>query len=618
MRYQILSVALIFILINTSLSSNLFFQWRMTDMEKKQLERELVDLIESNGELFKKIKSNYETRTQALNDEPILQLSRYTHCQKCLTFVKQFKAIKENHGFDKLFSNLKKVFCTLSFVNNFFDEDVCWGFVDKYGPVFAESFFTKFFSGYFFCEKIELCQVEVPKNFLIADTYAKKILDDKPNNPKEIPKEGGEVIRMAHITDIHVDPKYQKGYSGNCNRPVCCRNDSVQGNPEPHSGKYGFEGKCDIPKVLLESFVDDVIKRDIDFMIWTGDNAPHDTWEGEQYKVYEITKEIKETIDNQFNTENKKIPVFYSLGNHEKYPNDDYKDNEKEMLGKMAEIFENYLDQNANETFREGGYYSMKYGNTNLRIIALNCLVCDCFNFNLFNSTKEHAKTMFRWLEEELGKAENNGEFVFILNHFPLNGDFTLTECAKRLQALYDRYEYNIRGIFSGHTHFDDLEGISEYFNHDKIIHLNFISPPLTTFVYKLPSYRIYTIDKETMQVLDYEQIRFNLTRSNEEEKPYWYSAYNASDFFNVTNMLEYDKALNVEDIEGYLINRYAGSQDGIQNKTNEQRKKEARCTMKTNNYDEYFQCLDLELGLSYDFLYMFNNFFIGPFEDFD
>ena len=31
--------------------------------------------------------------------------------------------------------------------------------------------------------------------------------------------------------------------------------------------------------------------------------------------------------------------------------------------------------------------------------------------------------------------------------------------------------------------------------------------------------------------------------------------------------MSEYDKILNVEDIEGYLINRYAGSQNGINNK---------------------------------------------------
>ena len=616
MKHPILSIVLIFILFNISFCSNLFFQWRITDTEKKQLEKETFELIKSNVQLAQKIVSNYEKRSQVFEDEPILKLSRYTHCQKCLDFVRQFRSIKEKYGFDNLFKNLKAVLCP--FLTNMFDEVVCKGYVDKYGPIFAESFFTKFYSGYFFCEKIDLCPVETPKNYLIADIYAKNLLDGKTSKPKEQPKENGNVIRMAQITDLHVDPKYQKGYSGNCNKPICCRTDSKDGNPEPHSGKYGFEGKCDVPKELLESFVEDVINRNIDFMIWTGDNAPHDTWEGEQPKVYDIARTIKETIDNKFNNGNTKIPVFYSLGNHEKYPNDDYKDNESEMLQKMTEIFGNYLDDNAKTTFKEGGYYSMKYKDTNLRIIALNCLVCDCFNFNLFNSTKEHAKYMFKWLENELENAKKNDEFVYILNHFPLNGDFTLTECAKRMQALFDRYEYNIRGIFSGHTHVDDIEGISEYFNHDKIIHLNYIAPAFTTFTYLLPSYRIYTIDAETMQVLDYEQIRFNLTKSNEEEAPNWYSAYNATKFFGVKNMLEYDKILNVEDIEGYLINRYAGSQDGINNKKDEKRQKEARCVMKTNNFDEYFQCLDLELSLRYDFLYVFTNFFIGPFEDFD
>ena len=86
----------------------------------------------------------------------------------------------------------------------------------------------------------------------------------------------------------------------------------------------------------------------------------------------------------------------------------------------MTNIFQSYLeeDKEAIESFKAGGYYSKKFRDTNLRIISINCLVCDCFNFNLFNSTKNHAKSMFKWLESELQKAEDKGEFVYILNHF--------------------------------------------------------------------------------------------------------------------------------------------------------------------------------------------------------
>ena len=615
MNPKFLSLIIFLIFFNFISNSNLFFQWRITDAEKKQLEKETFELIRTNLELYKKIVSNYETRSEELDRDITLKFSRYTHCQKCLLFVKQFKSIKEKFGFPSLIKNLKEVVCPLI---KFYDEEVCRGIVDKYGYIILESFFSKFFSGYFFCEKIDLCPVEKPKNYLIADVYAKNLLSKKIKKEKEKPKENGKVLRMLQITDLHIDPKYEEGCSTNCTKLICCRPDSTINKTKPYSGKYGFEGKCDIPMTLFESFVNDAINRNVDFIIWTGDNAPHDSWEGNQSAVYEIARNIKEKLDEKFNNGNRNTPVFYSLGNHEKYPNDDFKDNESDMLEKMTTIFGSYLDEPEKETFKEGGYYSKKYLNTNLRIIALNCLVCDCFNFNLFNSTKSHAKQMFRWLENELQKAENNSEYVYILNHFPLNGGFTLTECAKRFQALFDRYEYTIRGIFSGHTHLDDIEGISEYFNKDKIIHLNFIAPQLTTFSGKLPSYRIYTIDKETMQIIDYEQIRLNLTKSNEEKTPYWVSAYNASTFYNVKNMLEYEKIINIENMEDYIFNRYSGSKYGEEHKKNANTKKRAKCTMTTNNFDDYFKCVNPKIGLNAEFLYVFSNFFIGPFEDFD
>jgi sphingomyelin phosphodiesterase len=259
-------------------------------------------------------------------------------------------------------------------------------------------------------------------------------------------------------------------------------------------------------------------------------------------------------LDEKFKKNN--IPVYYSLGNHEKYPNDAYHDVEDYMLKNMADVYKDYLNEEAYETFKKNGYYSINY-DKNLKIISINCLVCDSFNFNLFNSTKQHAKRMFSWLEEELKKAEEKNEYVYILNHFPLNGEFTLTECAKRFQALFDRYEYNIRGIFSGHTHRDDIEGISSYFDKNKIVNLNFVAPQLTTYSSKLPSYRIYTIDAETKQVLDYEQFRFNLKKSNEEKKPNWYLAYKASEFYGVKNLLEYNNIINnFSKWEQYVLNQ--------------------------------------------------------------
>ena len=618
MKNLILLIVLFNSFFNLFHCSNLFFQWRMTDIEKEQLKQETLELLHTNIELYKKFVSNYLSKNEENSEEPTLSLSRYTYCQKCLSFVKNFKEMKNVYGLDNIVKNLKEVACPL-IQNTVYDKEVCEGFIDKYGHVIIDSFFTKYFSGYFFCEKIELCPVEVTKNYSNTEKYAERLINEKKEKQKtkEKPKENGE-IKMLQITDLHIDFDYQENCSTVCLKPICCRNDST---PEPTgylSGKYGTEAACDIPPILFESFVEDAIKRNVDFVIWTGDNAPHDSWKNTQEQVYEIASKIKKMLDKLFHNGTNDIPIFYSLGNHEKYPNDDFKDNETVMLSRMAEIFKDYLDEQSIKTFKEGGYYSKKLEGTNLRIIAINCLACDCFNFNLFNSTKYYAKNMFVWLENELKKAEENKEFVYILNHFPFNGDFTLTECAKRFQALFDRYEYTVRGIFSGHTHMDDIEGISEYFNKSKIIHLNFIAPQLTTYSKKLPSYRIYYIDKDTMQVLDYEQYRFNLSYSNETGEPHWYLAYKASEFYNVTNMLDYDKILSFQDFEKYIINRYSGAKIADNLKKNKMSKKKANCTMHTNNFDEYFQCVNPGIDLDSMLISVFTNFFIGPFEDFN
>ena len=629
-------ILLIFLFIfKSTISKNLFFQWRITDIEKAQVKEESLSLLNSNRDLYKKIISNYKERNNIYKnknnspnsdlskdgEEPILFLSRYTHCQKCLTFIKSFRQIKEKFGFQNLYDNLKGSLCIMLDALNFIAQGACEGYIDNYGSILFENLFSKYFEGYFLCEKIDLCPTQKPKKYINPDNYAKRLLNSKVKRLKENIKENGKTLKVLQITDIHLDIEYQEGTSGECKYPICCRNstnDESINNPKKLCGKYGYEGKTDISESLFESFVEDASNREIDFIIWTGDNAPHDGWSGDQNMPYYISKKLINKLNEKFRNDTKNIPIFYCLGNHEKYPFDTFIDDDKELLAKYGEIYRDYFedDENAFNDFKNYGYYNKKYKNSNLRIIALNCLVCDSFNFNLFNSTKKGTKDMFIWLETQLQNAEDNKEFVFIINHFPLNGEFTLTECAKRFQALFDRYEYNIRGIFSGHTHRDDIEGISEYFNKEKIIHLNFIAPQLTTYDYKLPSYRIYTIDDATKQVISYEQFRFNLTKSNEELKPNWYLAYNTTKFYNVKNLSEYNKIINFKNMGDYVYNQYSGSKAGEIYRNDTDMIKAAKCIMTTNNFDEYFECYNPKIELRYEFLMVLTNFLIGPFEE--
>ena len=68
MKNHNLSIVLIFMLFNITLCSNLFFQWRITDAEKEQLDRELFELVKTNTELYDKFVSNYKTKSENLDD----------------------------------------------------------------------------------------------------------------------------------------------------------------------------------------------------------------------------------------------------------------------------------------------------------------------------------------------------------------------------------------------------------------------------------------------------------------------------------------------------------------------------------------------------------------------
>ena len=84
----------------------------------------------------------------------------------------------------------------------------------------------------------------------------------------------------------------------------------------------------------------------------------------------------------------------------------------------FADIFKPYLTEEAYETFRKYGYYSMLVKN-NLRIISINCLLCDSMNFHLLYDYKQ-TKEMFNWLEKILSESEKKGEIIHIMNHIPM------------------------------------------------------------------------------------------------------------------------------------------------------------------------------------------------------
>ena len=532
----------------------------------------ISNLLNPSGLLFQLIKLR------------LLDVEEDFSCTLCKRIVAAVRTTVEEKYTPTEIIDIIALICSLSQ-----DYDYCYNFYSNYGIPFLKNAFIRLTNSDNFCHTLGFCS----EGQLCEDTYdyAIRLLKDKPNKTKEKIDTSAQTLKMIQVTDIHYDKNYVENGTIYCDTPLCCHEPASQYS-RIKSGKFGSIKNCDTNINTLKSFVQAAYELNPDFIIWTGDNAEHDSWNSTQEEAFSATRTIKNAIDEVFQH---KIPIYPVIGNHEVYPNDLWESGKENIFKNLADIYKDYFfEDQAYDTFSKYGYYTEKHPNTNLRIIALNCLYCDAVNYHHLSSNHTEAKKEFIWLESVLREAETNGEYVYILDHFPINGEFTLVECSKRLRAIFDRFDYIIRGYFSGHNHLDDIAPVRRYFEPRPIININYIAPSLTSNEGDglNPSFRQYIIDSNTKQVIDYEQYRLNLTEANLKGQANWYLSHLATELFNVSDLTEREQMCSIN-VEGeYIQKRYSdnASEKQIHNKK-EIRK--AECTITTDSYYDYFVCTE-------------------------
>jgi sphingomyelin phosphodiesterase len=441
--------------------------------------------LDEHNEITSLIKkmSNFLNKTQktepSINNLKFLQKNNSEKsfmCKSCLSIYGHMYSFIMNKYSKKAIFYLLPLLCP-SGIN----KEVCNEYLNLYGPVVYESVGNRFLNGEYICSISKICKKD---HFikLSAEKYAEDLLKDKPLNVThpfidiEAP-----TWKILHVSDLHIDDLYKEGSQTKCSETLCCRINSTSNTTTiDRAGKWGFIGKCDLPVRTLELFTNYVNKEiKPDFVLWTGDNAPHDTWTGSQKAAYNATQIFVDLISKNNNFS---LPIYPTLGNHEIFPNDEYNpfDNNDKVFNRFAEIFKPWLSDEAYETFSKYGYYSQLHPNSNLRIVSTNCLLCDSINFNLIKNPTD-PKDELKWLENTLRQSEQAGEVVYIISHIPIGDAFFLNECAKRHLAIIERFSHIIRGQFYGHTHNDEVKIARDYFNEEKITGVMFIAPSMTT-----------------------------------------------------------------------------------------------------------------------------------------
>jgi sphingomyelin phosphodiesterase len=523
-------------------------------------------------------------------------------CDVCSFVVDVLKNyLLQKNGIEKFYELVKQI-CHFTKL----DDRVCDGAIDHYDDIVVDAFLRRFLNGDFVCTLVKICNDTTEYDTI--DDYARRILADKPETKERevVPKKSeDDYYKVLQVTDIHLDMEYKEGAVANCNLPLCCRtlrDDDLVPVKQIYAGLYGTTAKCDANIETVKAFAAKAKETNPDYIMFTGDNIAHSVWLVTQEEVIRATKMQIEAIQEQFGLD---TPIYPAIGNHEKAPVDEFHGEETELLQGLADIFKPYLTEEAYETFRKYGYYSMIVKN-NLRIVSINCLLCDSMNFNLLYDYTQ-TKAMFNWLEKVLADAEKNGEIVHIMNHIPMLSTQHTLQCAWRLKILMDRYQNIIRGFFSGHSHSEYLSMVHEYYNETIPTQVNYICSGLTPYSEYQPSFRIYLVDKAGLYVQDYIQYRMNLIESNEKREPVWFIPYNATDLFNVTSLNDIDSMAKFKISPEYIQHKYTDVPGSEDRGKDEGSRIHEQCNYDHDNMEDVFNCTGYSILSTSYLYYLFN-----------
>ncbi|KAG1820175.1 Metallo-dependent phosphatase-like protein [Suillus subaureus] len=275
--------------------------------------------------------------------------------------------------------------------------------------------------------------------------------------------------RFLHITDIHPDPYYAKGTSQSSQ---CHRKESGK---DRQAGYYGTPfGICDSPWTLTNftfEHLEEHWSSEIDFVIWTGDNARHD--EDHEIprpldEILAVNRAIAKKMEDVFLR--KGIPVVSSLGNNDVWPHASgfYLNNPFVFLTFttteyfISSIWDAFIPSASKTSFRKGAYYAIEVIPDALAAISLSTMYFYHDNKELtavrgcpVGDASDPGNLQFDWLEEQLEMFRARQMQVWVTGHIPPSDYYYYPECYYRYTELSLRYQDVILGSLFGHLNAD-------------------------------------------------------------------------------------------------------------------------------------------------------------------
>ncbi len=282
--------------------------------------------------------------------------------------------------------------------------------------------------------------------------------------------------RFLHITDLHPDPYYAKGTDPD----TACH----YGKHFSETGKYGApRTECDSPLALIDAtfkWIEENLKGEIDFIVWTGDNAKHDSdsslprnWN----EVLKLNEYIASKFVKVFGTKSDDgstvmtIPVVPSIGNNDVYPHNVVKSNPTEITKGLYNAWRKFIPQEQYHIFKNGGYYIKEIIPNKLAVISLNTMYWFKRNTEIENcdSKFDPGRKHFKWLGVVLKELRKRNMKVYLSGHVPPVSKNYDETCLRKYALWAYEYQDIIIGAHYGHMNIDHFIPLDAAWAYDSV-----------------------------------------------------------------------------------------------------------------------------------------------------
>ncbi|KAF5387835.1 hypothetical protein D9615_000419 [Tricholomella constricta] len=273
--------------------------------------------------------------------------------------------------------------------------------------------------------------------------------------------------RFLQITDMHPDPYYAARTS---EKTSCHRKKGKKANNR--AGYYGTPfSDCDSPFRLTNFTLDFLNKKwasEVDFVIWTGDNARHDSdpkLPRTPDEIYSLNRAVTSKMKEVFTS--KGIPVVPSLGNNDVWPHNIMTPGPNRITNEFSQIWETFIPFPYHQVFQRGAYFSVEVIPNKVAAISLNTMYFYDSNKAVggcgFKDPSDPGNLQLDWLEVQLNGYRSRDMQVWITGHVPPSPGNYFPDCYVRYVELSLRFQDTVLGHLFGHMnadHFAFVEAI--------------------------------------------------------------------------------------------------------------------------------------------------------------